>query len=352
MLLISEFYETAYRPARHPGDEHRATVSEFRTQINNLNRLIQFPLWCEVYDNPARGLPLEAVYQQFQWWLRRCDQPTAWLSVEDYSDRLIVDAMHFLVEVGRERITANKVRLQNNAIWRFAKSRGLIATEPQNENYRINLDQPLALLPDELDRVLIAAAARPGMVGEIPAGIWWPRALWFVFSSGVRITAAFGIPSKNLDLVRGEVLVPAWAQKNRREQRLDLFPNVVEMLRDLRLVERRISTVLGDWSLTINQMRRHYKEILVAADIGYGRVEDVPSSLLFHCLRKTLASMLCEKAGLHVACDRLGHSSVSVTRRYWDPRYGAAPSIAEILPNPLGSPPASPTLKVWRPEAG
>lgn len=352
---IRAYYETSYRIAHHP-EAGRATCAEYRTQINNLNRSVQFPWWCERFDNPARGLPLGRLYAEFQSWLRNCGEPPSakpiaghWpvLTLGDFSDALVVGAMHLLVECDRELTTANKLRLHVNAVWNAAAERGLVPNRPANKNYRVNLAEPVALLPDEFERIIAAASRRTGMIGGVPAGVWWPAALKFVFSLGVRITAAFGIPTRNLDLVRGDVLVPAWAQKQRREQRLDLFPSVTAALRELRLLERRIATVLGDWPHTINTLRDHYKEIIVAAEIGYDSTEAVPSSLLFHCLRRTLASMLYERHGIQVVCDRLGHSSTDVSARYIDPRYNGQPRIRDLLADPFATPPEErPPLRI------
>jgi integrase len=340
--FVRDYYEHVYRLAHHPSQHQKATIAEFRSQINNLNRFVQFPWWCERFDNPARGLPACQLYKEFQGWLRYYyGEPEpgedGWpvLTLGDLSDSLIVGGMQMLVEVDRELITANKLRLHNNAIWNDAVKKGLLETRPLNENSRIYLNEPVALLPDEFERVIASAEARKGNIGEVPACVWWPAAIKFIFTLGVRITAALGIPTKSLDLVRGDVLVPAWVQKQRREQRLDLFSSTVETLRDLRLEERGVPTVLGDWPKSINTLRAHYKEIIVAAEIGYDSVDEVPSSLLFHCLRRTLASMLYERHGIHIVRDRLDHSSEVVTHRYIDPRFGSKPRVRELLPDPF-----------------
>jgi integrase len=324
-LTVLDFYDHYYQPAKHAGDLHRSTCAQYRIQIGNLNKYFR--------QDADRDVTLG-----------------------DLCDELVAAAMNWLVVRGRERTTANKLRGHINALWNFAarqfKKKGLALDRPDNDAYRVDKSEPIAFLPEELDLILKACGRQRGLVGSVPAGTWWVAMALFVFSSALRINAARKVPTSNLDLVRGEVRVPARGQKQRKEQVLDLHVSTVTALRNLRLAERGVPTILGDWPYNTNTLRRYFARILVEAGI-FPSVKMVPRELKFHALRKTLASQVFEKAGLHVACDRLGHSSVEVTKRYIDPRYKSQPRVRELVKDPLPTPPdARPPLTVYREEAG
>lgn len=327
---LLEFYNRFYQPAKHAGDKHRTTCIQYRVQIANINKFFRLQL-------AAAGL--EARY----------------VELGDLCDELITGAMNWQVERGRSRTTANKLRGHINAVWNFATrqfaKQGITLARPDNDKYRVDTSEPLAFLPDELQRILDACARQQGMVGGVPAGDWWLAFTLFVFSSSLRINAARKVPTAKLDLTRGEFWAPASGQKQRKEQLLDLHTSAVVALRKLRLAERGVAMVLGDWPYNTDTLRRHFTRILVESGI-FASVKDVPRQLKFHALRKTLASQIFETAGLHVACDRLGHSSVEVTKRYIDPRYRSQPRVRELVKDPMPTPPDTrPQLGIYREEA-
>lgn len=349
-IEVVELYRRFYQPAKHPGDAQRATRSSYLTDVDHLDKFFGFRWWLDRYATPPRELATDELFSDFKWWLDHCDRPPMKVRICDCSDELVVASMNWLIELGRERTTANRLRRHINAIWRWGARQlakwGTIIARPDNDKYAENISEPIAFLPDELERILAACARRQGMVGSIRASDWWLAAVLFIFSAGIRIGVACKTPTSKLDLARGDVLVPAGGQKNRHEQRLDLHSSAISALKLLRLTERGVPTILGDWPFTVNTLRRHFAQILVDAGI-FPSVDDVPRELKFHALRKTLGSQIIAKAGLHVACARLGHSTVEVTKRYRDRRYGSEHRIAELVKDPLPSPPDSrPPLRI------
>lgn len=325
---LRDYLELFYLTARNLRPDTR---TEYLVQVANLERF-----WAD--------------------YLAERSAPSAPLTLADLSDELVYAAMSWQLARGREAETANKLRAHVNALWRAAHEAGLVARLPKNKKYRVNRKDPIALLPDELDRLLAAAAARTGTVGceetgDVPAGQWWLTAVLFIYSLGSRISAAYYCPTANLDLERCEVLLPAAIQKQRRDQRLDLLPGVVYWLRELRLAERRVSTVLGDFPFKIRTLRKDYTRLFVEAGL-YAKEQDVPKKLKFHALRKTLASQLYAAGGMPVACERLGHSSPQVTERYIDPRYKQTLRLAELIKDPSPKRLPTPTLKLYRDAAG
>jgi len=351
-VLLLEFYEACYRPAKHPGDPRSRTCQDYRSELRNFSRPRQFVAWLTTTNEDPAACVNRETYRRFQIW-RGHTEPFGEATLRDLSDARVVEAMHFFVQVGNQPTTVNGLRTVVNAVWRFAHRRGLVERLPDNDKFPVNHVAPIALLPEQLLQVLDAAERMPGMVGDIPARQWWPSMILFLYSLGVRIGAAFKIPTASLDMEREEVVIAAHTQKQRKEQRLDFLPSVAARLRELRLAERGVPTVMGDWPYKIPALRRQYKQILVAAGL-YASVEEVPHNMLFHCLRKTLASQLFVRAGIHKVSDRLGHSHLSVTEKYIDPRYRQDTRISDYLDDPRPpQPPADlPALKLFREEAG
>lgn len=392
-MPVLEFFEDFYRPAKHPGDPLSRTCQEFRSQLRNLSRPRQFSQWiawkellCEPDDRPAlyRHFEIELDTRFRRWKVSQIaslskiqlrlkfeaeltfgKDPAWWAKIADFSDGLIIGAMSFLVEVGRKRTTANKVRSHCNSVWRFAKRKGFIATLPENEKYRCDEREPVALWPDQVDLILAAAARLEGMVGGVPAALWWTGFILLMLELGVRISAAMGIPTTNLAYDRCELLVPCEVQKQRKDQWLDLFPDTMAIIQAWRLEERGITTVLGDWPYGVDVLRRHYKRLLVDAGM-YESTDQVPDNLLFHCLRKTLGSMIYEKHGIEAARERLNHSEAKVTWRYIGKQYRHDPKVRELItpftrpalptdePPPAGATPPNESgpLRIYRGEAG
>jgi len=320
---VRDFYELIYRPARHAGERHRRTRAEARTQLNNLNR----------------------------WWHTFCaerDQPLAELTLrvfDELGDDALALAMAWLVDRDRAPATANKLRATVNAIWQLAHERGLAAARPRNKKYRCDLEDPIALTPEQKAAVIAQTQRVRGEVGEVAACQWWPLLVLLLFNSGARITVLRHAPTAGVDLARGEMLLPARWQKQRRDQRVALWASTRRQIVALRIVERGLVHVLDDWPYNVDTLRDHYTRlVLEPAGVPTGPKHK------FHAIRKTVASEVAAVAGVVTAQEILGHSSAAVTLRYLDPRYDSRPRVPELIPDPL-PPDVRPPLTVYREEA-
>ena len=352
-IELDELYLQHFQPAKHPGDEHRQTRVSYLGELKKLNDFFWFRAWLARFNRPPRQTSTAELTADFQWWLEHCERPPHKVRLCDCSDALVVGAMNWRIELGWERTTANKLRRTVNAVWNWGarelnkSAEQSLLKRPDNQKYRENVGEPIAFLPDELERILKACARRRGVVGKVRAADWWLACVLFVFSTGLRIGAALKVRTRDIDWTRGEILAGDEAAKGRKAQRLDLLPSAVAALRALCLSERSVPLVLGDWPFNVNTLRRHFAQILVDAGI-FADASDVPRELKFHALRKTLGSQIIAEAGLHVACDRLGHSSVEVTKRYRDRRYQSQHRITELVKDPLPMLPTSgpPELRI------
>ena len=321
---LRDFYELVYRPARHAGERHRRTRAEARTQINNLNR------WWHSFSAES-GRPLaELTLGVF----------------DELGDDAITLAMAWLVDderrPARAPATANKLRATINALWMLAHERKLVTARPGNKRYRCDLEDPIALTPEQKAAVIAQAQRVRGTVGEVAACDWWLMLVLLAFNSGARINVLRHATTAGLDLARGELLLPARWQKQRKDQRVALWASTLRQIRRVGVVERRLVHLLDDWPYTTDTLRRYYSRlILEPAGVPVDRQHK------FHCLRKTLGSEVAAADGLGTAQEILGHSSASVTLRYVDPRYERRARVPELVPDPLPTD-TRPPLTVYR----
>lgn len=303
-MNVTAWFAAEFVPDRLPGAAHAATRKTYLVQLGKFERHAAAQL-----GRPA--------------------------TVADFSDGLLKGAMAAVIAEGRTAATANKLYRHIKAVWGLAHDRGLVERRCKTKPYREERRDPEAWRPEEVDRLIDAAGRAAGKVGAVPAGVWWPALLLFELSTGVRITATMRTPLANLDLERGEVLVPAWAQKQRADQRFDLLPGAVAALRRLAPWERRLATIFGDWTKDPgghwNTLRRGLRRLMVAAGLYASLREIPPGKHAFHKLRKTFATRIAAAGGKHVACELLGHSGLAVTERYLDPRQLERPRVTELI---------------------
>lgn len=272
------------------------------------------------------------------------------VELRDLSDDLVIACMAWDIARGRSPATANGRRHHINAVWNFAarrpELRGLLS-RPDSQDYQVARKLPIALMPDQLSRILWACTTLTSRVGDVPACLWWEFFVRLAYNTGARLRALRLTPTSNLDLDRGEILIPAAVQKHRRDQRVRLFQRTVEVARRLRLIERRRVFILDDFAGNDNTLRRHWAKLLVHAGL-FPSPCDVPKWYKPHIIRKTLASHIGGKYGVEKASQFLQHSSSRVTERYYlDPRFVERPDVPELLEDPLPMTPlASPPLRV------
>lgn len=310
-MTLRNFYDDVYRIHHHlaspPG-----TLVAFRGEINGLQKFFDLQL-------AAQGLAPRPVL------------------LDDLSDELVAGAMEWkLNKLDCAVPTANKLLRTIKALWNFARRKKYLTTVPDLDRLKEPQREPEAWSLDELQRILLAAsqrvgkAPRKGMVGEIPADLWWPALILMIANTGVRISAIMAIESAKLNLATGEVFVKAETQKQNADQRFELKPEVVQVLALIQPWRHRC--VFDDWpfdrqkSLSWPALEDHYEQILAAAGLPTTRHDK------FHKLRKTFATFICAEAGPIVAQAMLGHSHMSVTKRYLDKSKLPGQSARDLLP--------------------
>jgi integrase len=188
----------------------------------------------------------------------------------------------------------------------------------------VELDPPEAWTVEELDRLLLAASQRKGMVDDIPAGRWWLSLLLTIYWTSCRISALIGTHSESY---KGDgVLVRK--QKNHRPQ---WYPLPQSCCKAIDATDPKSHELLWPWPKHRRGLWQEMREIVEQAGIPAPKGHNQ----LFHRLRRTTIS-LCAMVDPEVAQRTAGHASYATTERHYiDPRIVRKRSAADVLPEPI-----------------
>lgn len=322
-LSLLDFVRKQYLTRPKIGSENSVTA-----YLNDTTMLLRF--WAEVWC-PAHQIAASP------------------MRVMDYSEDLLSAAMTWRVqERGCTVNTANKFRRHHLAVWQYAADLSTLATRNNPRLPRIAPPTRVLVPPytepeiapecwslEELSRIFEQAESAKGWLSKhVRCGEWHIAHLRTVYNTGVRIDAIMRTPLANLDLRRGEVKVPAWAQKDKAEQRFDLLPETIAALKKLRLHERlpAEAPIFADWPYdrpgAWPALTRRLRSFVRGAGFECNRRD------LFHKLRRTFATFLARDQGIVAAQQWLGHSHLSTTWKYIDKRYYEGPRLNGSLPEP------------------
>lgn len=289
---------------------------EFRSQLHRIafsDNLLQF--FDSTYapqrlaDSPAITISdYRNTIDEFSWFLA-CEATYANLN-EDTVERFLAwmkaNGIH-------KNPTINKYRRNLLAVWKHAWRKRKVDDLPRDvgllpESKRI----PEAWSPEQMGRIIAAARLVDEDFGGIPANLWWPALLLTDYDTGLRIDALMQAKSTDLDLAHGWLKIPAEVQKQDADQVFQLHPDTIAAIRATNPGNRE--RIFAFPFLTYGPLRWRYGKILTAAGLSSGRHD------LFHKIRRTSATAVCNAYDKETAQKHLGHSSVKVTERYLDPR--------------------------------
>jgi len=220
--------------------------------------------------------------------------------------------------------TVNKTLRHLRAVIRLAVRQKLLAEMPEMPHLPEGTSEPEAYLHEEIVRIIQAAWAMPSpRIEGIDARDWWVSLLFTIYDSGGRIGAVIATQTADLSLDDGTILLRPEHQKQRRGQRLRLSEETIAACRPVWRADR---IEMWPWPFRREALYRHFRKILVAADVATG----VGTGCLFHRLRKSTASYLKAAGGNPTA--QLGHSTTAVTARYLDPRICGESQAADLIP--------------------
>jgi hypothetical protein len=202
------------------------------------------------------------------------------------------------------------------ALWTWAAKRGLVPTFPTIERPRAPVPVPRAWQQHELARLFAAADLEGGLIGPVPARLWWRARLAFHWFCGERKGA--------VDLLRQEwvyldsdppaCVIPAEARKGGfKPACYRLPPPLIEALRRIWEPSREL---VFPWPHSEGKYFRDWNRILIRAHLPVGRKFKTQALRVSHATWK-------KKMGGDATAS-LMHSDPAVTiRSYLDPRMAA-----------------------------
>jgi integrase len=192
---------------------------------------------------------------------------------------------------------------------------------------------PVARTADQVSQLLAYCDNLSGRFGPAAAGPAWKALFATIYDTALRIGACLSIRQDDCDLTRRWVLARAEGQKQKADQVLRISEATADYLEEIWQPSREL---VWTWHLKPRTFYWRLDKIIA----GAGLPHDGKSK--FHCLRRTSLSYTAAAHGLGVACEKAGHSSLEMTRRYIDPTICP---MQDTLP-PRGQTPR-PSLKIF-----
>ena len=288
-MLLLDFFESIYTPSRLRGKSPN-TIRLYRLCIRQFGRTMQ-------------------------------RTPT----LDDLTEANVL--RHLARRSGVSAATRNKELTELLAMWRLASQKGLLSTWPDIRPEHEPERDPIAWMPDEINRLLAAIHRQQGEIAGVPAWLWWSGVVRTILDTGERVSAVL---AAEFSWVQGEWLrVPAEARKGKtRDRAYRLSPSTIAGIAAIR--EHSTQRLIFPWPLNRNYLWQRYREIVADAGLPTGR------KYQFHALRKTVGSAVYA-AGLDPQ-DTLDHSDRRTTQRYIDPRFTKEKQTCDILAEFLANP--------------
>jgi integrase len=238
-------------------------------------------------------------------------------TLDDLTDDAIARWMGALLRQTKPKLSVNTIRERVNrvlALWAWLARRGEVRKWPTVVKPEAVDPLPTAMTEEQLRRLFRSASKERGNLEGVPAEIWWPSFLGFVWCSAERKSAALAVRVEWIDFAQGVVTIPPENRKGRRKWGVyRLWPELVPLLQEcLACAPRR--ELMWPWPKCEVSYYTAYNRILKDAGIPVDRRHKT------HGLRVTHATWLKVMGGDPTR--KLMHGDERTTRvHYIDPRF-------------------------------
>jgi hypothetical protein len=221
------------------------------------------------------------------------------------------------------------------ALWNWCAKRRLVPQFPTIERPRAPAPVPRAWQQDELARLFAAADLEGGLIGPVPARLWWRARLAFHWYTGERKGA--------VDVLRQEwcylandppaCVIPAEARKGGMKPAVYRLPP--PLLEALRRIWEPVRELVFPWPHSEGKYYRDWNRLLIVASLPPGRKSKTQALRVSHASWK-------KRLGAD-ASQSLMHSDPATTiRSYLDPRMSADDEKPLFIPWERSPPPSDP----------
>ena len=251
----------------------------------------------------------EGSLRDFESYFKNRESHLSWESVD--SD-LIRDWMESMMDKGDMASTVNNRLSAVRSFFRFALSRGLVASDPAHSIRGPKKKKPLPqfVREDDMDRLM----DRPEMWSDSYDDVRARTIILLFYTTGIRLAELIGLDDQDVDFVNHQLKVTG----KRNKQRIVPFGEELDQALKAYMDQRDEQTVKQDAALFLNdkgcRVTRSQVERIVKAGLSQVTTMKKRSP---HVLRHTFATaMLNNGAGLESVRKLLGHESVATTEIY------------------------------------
>ena len=251
----------------------------------------------------------EESLRDFESYFKNRESHLSWESVD--SD-LIRDWMESMMDKGDMASTVNNRLSAVRSFFRFALSRGLVASDPAHSVKGPKKKKPLPqfVREDDMDRLMDV----PEMWGNNYKDVRARTIILLFYTTGIRLAELIGLDDQDVDFVNRQLKVTG----KRNKQRIVPFGEELEQTLKAYMNQRDEQSMKQDAALFLNdkgcRVTRSQVERIVKAGLSQVTTMKKRSP---HVLRHTFATaMLNNGAGLESVRKLLGHESVATTEIY------------------------------------
>lgn len=185
---------------------------------------------------------------------------------------------------------------------------------------------PQAWTVCEIEKLVSCARECPGMIGDIPARLFWPSLILATFDTGCRVSALMSARSMNLSMAERSLVIEPEATKTGVGAVYWLHDQTVASLAGHYDPTREL---VWPWPYHRNTLWSMSRRIVEKA----GLTVDRRGRGQFHRIRRTTISY-CAAVSPSLAQQQAGHGNPRTTDRYIDPRIARRRSAVDVLPRP------------------
>ena len=243
--------------------------------------------------------------------------------VRDLTDATISEFASARLAGGSAIATVQQNQLKLLALWRFACEVGERREWPTIKAVSVPERIPAAWTREELARIFGSIKNSEGLIGAVPATLWWETLHRLLWDSGERVAAILGLKWSMVSLADGTLLVPAELRKGQTRDKTYRLSE--DTIRCLEALPHRKGLMLK-WDRSACQLYYQYRIILRRAELPTDRRS------MFHRMRRSVASHI--KAAGGDAMEAMDHASAKTTASYLDPRIVPRVSPCDLLFRP------------------
>lgn len=244
-------------------------------------------------------------------------------TLADLDDDRITMWMRKRIDDGLAIVTVRERAGRVSTLWTWLAKRRIVNTFPTFTKPEPPETLPQALTEDELRRLFASARKERGLIGGIPADLWWLSFLGFVWNTSERKSAALAVQVKWLDLERGIATIPPDVRKGGKKWGVyQLWPETLTLLAAVVAVEPNREHV---WPFPYcpGSYYTRYDRILRDAGLPVSRRTKT------HCLRCSHATWRQVAGG--DASRQLGHSDPATTAKFYIDRRQLPPDDTKLF---------------------